>query len=100
SAAVEQLGVDNTANRPVDEVARDAFEQRERSRTIQLDLAERWHVDDPHPLAERHMLFCLQLEPWPPCPAEAPLVCARPPRGPARSARAGTHRGRVPSLRR
>src|SRR5256885_5731546 len=84
AAVVEQLGVDDTPNRPGDQIARDTFEQRQRARTVQLDLPERCHVDDPHPFAERAVLLCLQLEPWRPGPAEAPLVCACPPPGPVR----------------
>ena len=40
SAAIEQLGVDDAANRPVNQVARDTFEQTQRSRTVKLDLSE------------------------------------------------------------
>src|ERR1700674_854345 len=39
-AAVEELGVNDTAHRPVDQVARDTFEQRQRPRAVQLDLPE------------------------------------------------------------
>src|SRR3984893_8083980 len=84
SAAVEELGADDTADRPVDQVARHAFEQRERSRTVQLDLPERRHVDDPDAFAEGAMLLGLQLEPWRPGPAEAALVGTRSPPGPSR----------------
>src|SRR5439155_3637492 len=84
AAAVEQLGVDDTPNRPGDQVAGDTFEQRERARTVQLDLPEGRHVDDPNAFAERAMLLGLQREPRRSGPAEAALVCARSPPGPAR----------------
>src|SRR5439155_18441161 len=83
AAAVEQLGVDDTPNWPGDQVARDTFEQRQCARTVQLDLPEGRHIDDPHAFAERAMFLGLQWEPRRPGPAEAPLVCARPPPAPA-----------------
>src|SRR2546423_10330173 len=90
AAAVQELGVDDAANRPGDQVARDTFEQGERARTVQLDLPERGHVDDPDAFAECAMLLGLQREPWRPGPAELALVGARPPPGPARLEKLGS----------
>src|SRR5207253_3690218 len=84
STPVEELRVDNTADRPGNQIACNTFEQRERSGTLQLDLSERCHVDDPHPFAERAMLLGLQLEPRRSGPAEAALVRPRPLPGPGR----------------
>src|SRR2546428_4434184 len=81
AAPVEQLGVDHAANRPADAIPGDTLEQGQRSLTIQLDLPERRHVDDPDAFAEGAVLLRLQPEPGRPAPAEAALVCARSPPG-------------------
>src|ERR1700704_4744710 len=84
SVPVEELGVNHAAHRPVDEVARDPLQQRQRSGTVQLDLAEGGHIDDAHSFAEGAVLLGLQVEPWWSNPAEAALVRARPAPGAAR----------------
>src|SRR3989442_12791669 len=63
AAPVEQLGVDHAANRPVDAIPGDTLEQGQRSLTVQLDLPERRHVDDPHAFPEGAVILRLQPEP-------------------------------------
>src|SRR2546423_3837933 len=84
AAAVEQLRIDDAADRPVDLVPGNPLEQRERAWAGELDLPEGCHVDHPHAFAKGAMLRGLQREPWWPVPPETALVRARTPPGPAR----------------
>ena len=78
-APVEELGVDDRADGTVDPVATDPLEQGERPGARHLELAERRHVDDPQPLADRRVLDRDAIVERRPCPAERALLLAGPP---------------------
>src|SRR5437773_2262928 len=84
AAVVEQLRIGDGADRLIDLIPGDALEQRERTWTVELDLPERRHVDDPDAFAKGAMLLGLQREPWWPVPAETALLRTRTPPGPTR----------------
>ena len=65
-------------DRPVDAVVAHALQQWQRARPLQLDLAERGHIDHRHPLPEGQMLLAHQPEPRRLRPAVHTLVGASP----------------------
>ena len=78
AAGVEHLRVDDCADRPVDAVAAGALQQREGAGALDRRLAERRHVDDAGPLAERRVLGAEPVEVRRRRPAERALVGAGP----------------------
>ena len=81
AAAVAELRVDDASDGPVDPAVADAVEQRQCSRTAHLELAERGHVEDADPLADRGVLSPHMLEPRRRRESERALVsAASPPR--------------------
>ena len=79
--AVQKLRVDDASRVAVDPVAGDAFEQGQSAGALDIDLAERGHVDQADAIADRGVLRGHVLEPRRPHPAELALVGSRAPPG-------------------
>src|SRR5260370_28469961 len=77
---LEELRVDDRSNGSVDQIAGDAFEKVQRAGPVDLDLAERAHVDKADPLAKGAVFFLQQVEIGRAREAERALIraCAAP----------------------
>src|SRR5581483_10591142 len=82
AALVDELRVDDRADRAVDARVAHALEHVEIGR---LELAERCHVDDPEALSDRGVLDGDPVVPGRPRPADRALVLPGPPRRLARA---------------
>src|SRR5213593_1436650 len=69
AARVEELRVDDAADRAVDVVVGQALQQRERTWPAHVELAERGEVEEPDPLADGPVLDADALEEGSPRPA-------------------------------